>query len=136
KGSLEDGEGRQIDFKNCLIILTSNVGSSLIMQQCINQPVDQWHTTTQLIETLQPALHKSFKPAFLGRMRIVPYYPLHDDLLAQIIEHKLSKISQRISAQHGTQLSFSSDVIELILSRCTEVDTGARNIDHILNGSV
>ncbi len=136
KGSLEDGEGRQIDFKNCLIILTSNVGSSLIMQQCINQPVEQWPTTTQLIEALQPALHKSFKPAFLGRMRIVPYYPLHDDLLAQIIEHKLSKISQRITAQHGTQLSFSPDLIELILSRCTEVDTGARNIDHILNGSV
>lgn len=136
KGSLEDGEGRQIDFKNCLIILTSNVGSSLIMQQCINQPVENWPTTTQLIDLLQPSLHKSFKPAFLGRMRIVPYYPLHDDLLAQIIEHKLSKISQRIAAQHGTCLSFSPELIELILSRCTEVDSGARNIDNILSGSV
>ena len=136
KGSLEDGEGRQIDFKNCLIILTSNVGSSLIMQQCINQPVESWPTTTQLIDLLQPSLHKNFKPAFLGRMRIVPYYPLHDDLLAQIIEHKLSKISQRIAAQHSTRLSFSTDLIELILSRCTEVDSGARNIDNILSGSV
>ena len=136
KGSLEDGEGRQIDFKNCLIILTSNVGSSLIMQQCINQPVESWPTTTQLIDLLQPSLHKNFKPAFLGRMRIVPYYPLHDDLLAQIIEHKLSKISQRIAAQHGTCLSFSPELIELILSRCTEVDSGARNIDNILSGSV
>ncbi len=136
KGSLEDGEGRQIDFKNCLIILTSNVGSSLIMQQCINQPVESWPTTTQLIDLLQPSLHKNFKPAFLGRMRIVPYYPLHDDLLAKIIEHKLSKISQRIAAQHSTRLSFSTDLIELILSRCTEVDSGARNIDNILSGSV
>ena len=136
KGSLEDGEGRQIDFKNCLIILTSNVGSSLIMQQCINQPVESWPTTTQLIDLLQPSLHKNFKPAFLGRMRIVPYYPLHDDLLAQIIEHKLSKISQRIAAQHSTRLNFSTDLIELILSRCTEVDSGARNIDNILSGSV
>ena len=136
KGSLEDGEGRQIDFKNCLIILTSNVGSSLIMQQCINQPVDTWPNSSQIIESLQPSLHKSFKPAFLGRMRIVPYYPLHDDLLAQIIEHKLLKINQRIFEQHGTQLSFSQDLVELILSRCTEVDSGARNIDNILNGSV
>lgn len=136
KGSLEDGEGRQIDFKNCLIILTSNVGSSVIIQHCLNKPVEEWPTEQELTELLQPSLHKHFKPAFLGRMRVVPYFPLHDDLLAQIIEHKLSKIIARIAAQHTTTLSYSPDLIELILSRCTEVDTGARNIDNILNSSI
>jgi type VI secretion system protein VasG len=136
KGTLEDGEGRLIDFKNCLILLTSNVGSSLIMQQCINQPVEAWPNETQLVESIKPALYKNFKPAFLGRMRITPYFPLHDDLLVQIIEHKLSKIAARLNAQHKSSLGFSSALVDLILSRCTEVDSGARNIDNILNGTV
>lgn len=136
KGTLEDGEGRLIDFKNCLILLTSNVGSSVIMQQCINKPVEDWPNEQQLVEALLPALYKNFKPAFLGRMRLTPYFPLHDDLLIQIIEHKLAKIATRMLTQHQTSLGFSSALVELVLSRCTEVDSGARNIDHILNSSV
>ncbi|GAC1370007.1 MAG: type VI secretion system ATPase TssH [Aquirhabdus sp.] len=136
KGSLEDGEGRQIDFRNCLIILTSNVGSSTIMQHCINQSVEDRPEPTQMLELLQPSLHKAFKPAFLGRMTVIPFYPMHDDLLAEIIEHKLSKIVKRLHQRHRAILSYDEDLIDLILARCTEVDSGARNIDHILSGTV
>ncbi|MDH0032149.1 MULTISPECIES: type VI secretion system ATPase TssH [unclassified Acinetobacter] len=136
KGMLEDGEGRLIDFKNTTILLTSNTGSSAIMQACLNQPVEQWPSAEDLIEQLKPSLYKQFKPAFIGRMRIVPYLPLHDDLLVQIIQHKLGKIVARIKKQYATQVEYSEDLIELLLNRCTEVDSGARNVDNILNSSV
>ncbi|MBA4069417.1 MAG: type VI secretion system ATPase TssH, partial [Acinetobacter sp.] len=136
KGMLEDSEGRLIDFKNTTILLASNVGSSAIMQACLNQPVENWPDANRLIELLKPSLYQQFKPAFLGRMQIVPYYPLHDELLIQIIQHKLGKITRRIQQQYVTQVTYSGDLLELLLSRCTEVDSGARNIDHILNASV
>lgn len=136
KGMLEDGEGRLIDFKNTTILLTSNVGSSAIMQACLNHPPEHWPSAKELIEQLKPSLYQQFKPAFLGRMQIVPYFPLHDDLLLKIIEHKLGKIIQRIQTQYQTEVTYSDDLLELILSRCTEVDSGARNVDHILNASV
>ena len=136
KGTLEDGEGRLIDFKNTTILLTSNTGSSAIMQACLNQPVEQWPSAEELLNQLKPSLYQQFKPAFLGRMRIVPYFPLHDDLLIQIIEHKLSKVIQRLQQQYQTQVQYSEDVPELLLSRCTEVDSGARNVDHILNATI
>lgn len=136
KGMLEDGEGRIIDFKNTTILLTSNTGSSAIMQACLNQPVEDWPNAEDLIEHLKPSLYKQFKPAFIGRMRIVPYFPLHDDLLVRIIKHKLGKIIQRIENQYATAVEYSDDLVELLLSRCTEVDSGARNVDNILNSSV
>jgi type VI secretion system protein VasG len=136
KGTLEDGEGRLIDFKNTTILLTSNVGSTAIMQACINQPVDTWPSAENLIEHLKPSLYKQFKPAFLGRMQIVPYLPLHDDLLVEIIHHKISKITARLEKQYQTKVHYTDDLVELLLSRCTEVDSGARNIDHILNATV
>jgi type VI secretion system protein VasG len=136
KGTLEDGEGRVIDFKNTTILLTSNTGSNAIMQACLNQPVEEWPSAEELSEQLKPSLYKQFKPAFLGRMRIVPYFPLHDDLLVRIIEHKIGKITARLEKQYATKVTYSDDLIELILSRCTEVDSGARNVDNILNASV
>lgn len=136
KGVLEDGEGRIIDFKNTTILLTSNAGSSTIMQACLPVPVEEWPSAEDLLEQLKPSLYKQFKPAFLGRMRIVPYYPLHDDLLIRIIHHKIGKITARIEKQYQTKVEYSDDVVELILSRCTEVDSGARNVDNILNSSV
>ncbi|MDV2442018.1 type VI secretion system ATPase TssH [Acinetobacter gerneri] len=136
KGMLEDGEGRVIDFKNTIILLTSNAGSSSIMQACLNQPLEEWPDHNAILDVIKPHLYKQFKPAFLGRMQVVPYFPLHDDLLAQIIEYKLAKIIQRIKTQYAIDIHYQSDLIELILSRCTEVDSGARNIDHILNSSV
>ena len=136
KGVLEDGEGRLIDFKNTTILLTSNAGSSSIMQACLNQPVEEWPSAEELLEHLKPSLYKQFKPAFLGRMRIVPYFPLHDDLLVRIIHHKLGKITARIEKQYQTKVEYSDNLVELLLSRCTEVDSGARNVDHILSSSV
>lgn len=136
KGMLEDGEGRLIDFKNTTILLTSNVGSSAMMQACLNQPRENWPDANTLIDQLKPSLYQQFKPAFLGRMQIVPYYPLHDELLIRIIQHKLAKIIQRIQQQYAMQVTYNEDVLELLLSRCTEVDSGARNIDHILNASI
>ncbi|HRM31549.1 MAG TPA: type VI secretion system ATPase TssH, partial [Acinetobacter johnsonii] len=136
KGTLEDGEGRIIDFKNTTIILTSNVGSNAIMQACLNQPIETWPTAESLAEQLKPSLYKQFKPAFLGRMRIVPYFPLHDDLLVQIIHHKIKKITSRLEKQYQTKVQYSEELVELLLSRCTEVDSGARNVDHILNASI
>jgi type VI secretion system protein VasG len=136
KGILEDSEGRVIDFKNTTILLTSNVGSNIFMQACLNQTVQQWPDAEALIEQLKPSLYQQFKPAFLGRMRIIPYYPLSDELLVQIIQHKLERITRRIQQQYATQVSHSEAVLELLLSRCTEVDSGARNIDHILNASI
>lgn len=136
KGTLEDGEGRVIDFKNTTILLTSNTGSSAIMQACINQPVNEWPNAEELLAQLKPSLYKQFKPAFLGRTRIVPYFPLHDDLLLQIIEHKLQKITTRLSQQYGCQVQYSDQVLELLLDRCTEVDSGARNADNILNSTI
>ncbi|MCT8088285.1 type VI secretion system ATPase TssH [Acinetobacter sp. C_4_1] len=136
KGMLEDGEGRLIDFKNTTILLTSNVGSNVIMQACLNSTVETWPTAEQLTEHLKPSLYQHFKPAFLGRMRIVPYLPLHDELLLRIIRHKLDKITARLEQQYTTTVSYSEGLIELLLSRCTEVDSGARNVDNILNSSI
>lgn len=136
KGMIEDSEGRLIDFKNTIILLTSNVGSSVIMQACLNSAVEEWPTAEQLIEHLKPSLYQQFKPAFLGRMRVVPYFPLHDELLLSIIKHKLGKITARLEQQYITKLSYSENLIELLLSRCTEVDSGARNVDNILNSFV
>ncbi|WP_180075831.1 type VI secretion system ATPase TssH [Acinetobacter sp. YH12106] len=136
KGMLEDGEGRLIDFKNTTILLTSNVGSSAMMQACLNQPRENWPDANTLIDQLKPSLYQQFKPAFLGRMQIVPYYPLHDELLIRIIQHKLAKIIQRIQQQYAMQVTYNENVLELLLSRCTEIDSGARNIDHILNASI
>ncbi|MEC7119165.1 MAG: type VI secretion system ATPase TssH [Pseudomonadota bacterium] len=136
KGWMEDGEGRYIDFKNCLIILTSNIASSNIMQACINQPVAQRPSFEALGELIRPALYKAFKPAFLGRLGVIAYYPMTDEMLVNIIELKLSQLQARLQQHYRVPLTYQDDVVEVILARCTEVDTGARNIDHILNGSV
>ncbi|OAL79147.1 ClpV1 family T6SS ATPase [Acinetobacter sp. SFB] len=136
KGMFEDGEGRLIDFKNTTILLTSNAGSSDIMKACLNLSVEKWPTAEELIDHLKPSLYQQFKPAFLGRMRVVPYFPLPDELLLRIIKHKLNKITARLEQQYSSKVSYSEDLIELVLSRCTEVDSGARNIDNILNSSV
>ena len=136
KGVMDDAEGREIDFRNTLIILTSNVGSQLIMRECLNKPAEEVPTPEALAELLRPQLYKAFKPAFLGRMRTVPYFPLSDDVLARIVALKLSRIGKRIAANHKADFQFDESLIDAVLARCTEVDSGARNVDHILNGSL
>lgn len=136
KGVMDDAEGREIDFRNTLIILTSNVGSSAIMQACLNKSAEERPDPEALQELLAPQLYKAFKPAFLGRMKTIAYYPVDDDALARIIGLKLGRIAQRVQANHRAVFEWDEALVEAVLARCTEVDTGARNVDHILNGTL
>ncbi len=136
KGTMDDAEGRAIDFRNTLIILTSNVGSSAVMQACLNKSAEELPDAHALAELLRSQLYKTFKPAFLGRMKVVPYYPISDDVLAGIIELKLERIRRRIEANHGAVFEWDDSLVDAVLARCTEVDSGARNVDHILNGTL
>ncbi|KLJ01993.1 type VI secretion system ATPase TssH [Luteimonas sp. FCS-9] len=136
KGAMDDAEGREIDFRNTLIILTSNVGSAQIMQACLNRPPAEIPDAETLAEALRPVLMQRFKPAFLGRMKVVPYYPVDDDALARIITLKLERIRARIARNHKAAFAWDDALVEAVLARCTEVDSGARNVDHILNGTL
>ncbi|NMG77543.1 type VI secretion system ATPase TssH [Aromatoleum diolicum] len=136
KGVLDDSEGREIDFRNTLIILTSNVGSGQIMQACLNKPADQLPSADALAEALRAVLYQTFKPAFLGRMKVVPYYPISDEVLAEIIRLKLRRIGERIAANHKAVFLWDEVAVDAVLQRCTETDSGARNVDHILNGTL
>lgn len=146
KGMMDDAEGREIDFRNTVIILTSNAGSQHIMQACFEQdealggsvmkPADALPDADALAEVLRPTLYKTFKPAFVGRTKVVPYYPLNDDVLADVIKLKLARIAARVRDNHRAELNYDDALIDMVLARCTEVDTGARAVDHILNGSL
>ncbi|NHZ43714.1 type VI secretion system ATPase TssH [Massilia aquatica] len=136
KGVMDDAEGREIDFKNTIIILTSNVASSAMMQACLNKTPEEMPTPEQLEDMIRPHLMKQFKPAFLGRLKVIPYYPLGDDALVKIIELKMRKIAQRIAANHKAEFTYDEALVDAVLARCTEVDSGARNVDNILNGTL
>ncbi|MBS0430396.1 MAG: type VI secretion system ATPase TssH [Proteobacteria bacterium] len=136
KGTMDDAEGREIDFRNTLIILTSNVGSAQIMQSCLNKGEAERPDPEALAEALRPVLMKSFKPAFLGRMKTVAFYPIGDEVLAEIITLKLGRIRERIAANHKASFEWDDALVESVLARCTEVDSGARNVDHILGGTL
>ncbi|GIU83140.1 MAG: type VI secretion system ATPase TssH [Acidobacteria bacterium] len=134
KGVLEDGEGREIDFKNCIILLTSNVGSSTIMKLCADPETKP--EPDGLLEAIKPELLKAFKPALLGRMTVVPYYPISDDIMRLIIKLQLSRIAERVLENHKAQFSYDDSVVETILKRCTDVDSGARNVHNIINNTL
>ncbi len=136
KGWMDDAEGREIDFRNTLILLTSNTGSAALMQACLNKPPSERPDPQALVEGLRPQLYKAFKPAFIGRCKVVPFYPLDDDTLAAVIRLKLQRIAARVAAQHRAELQFDDAFVEALLARCTEVDTGARSIDHQLGSSL
>lgn len=131
KGHMKDGEGRDIDFKNTVIIMTSNAGTDLIMSLCSDPE------TRPTPEALGTALHeellKTFKPAFLGRITVIPYFPLEDQIMRRIIRLKLGKVARRVSENYNARLDYTDAVVDAIAARCTEVDTGARNVDKILN---
>ncbi len=134
KGVLEDGEGRVIDFKNCIILLTSNVGTETFMKLCADP--DTKPEPDGLVEAIKPELVKAFKPALLGRMVTVPFYPISDDILRLIIRLQLRKIKNRIMDNHGAQFSYDDSVIDTVAKRCTDVDSGARNVYNILTGTL
>ena len=136
KGVMDDAEGRQIDFRNTIIIATSNAASAQMMQACLNKSAAEMPTPAQLAELIRPQLMKHFKPAFLGRLTVVPFYPIGDEVLASIIKLKLDRIARRIDANHQAAFSYDEALVNAVLARCTEVDSGARNVDTILNGTL
>ena len=130
KGWMEDGEGRYIDFKNTVIILTSNVGSDLIASMC-NDP-ELMPSPEALAKAVREPLLGKFPAALLGRLTVVPYYPISDAMLEQIIRLQMRRIQTRIEANHGAQFEFDDSAVQLIRERCIEVESGARMIDGIL----
>lgn len=140
KGTMEDGEGREVDFRNTIIILTSNVGTNIIMKAVEHGvTVDskkRQPTPEDLMELLRADLQRAFKPAFLGRLTVVPYFPVKDAIMRQIVELKLNKVRQRLLTNHGAVLSYDAALVDMIVARCTEVDSGARDADAIISRSV
>jgi len=134
KGQMEDGEGRQIDFKNTIIVLTSNAATNSIAK--LSADPEQTPDWQDLVAAIKPELNRVFKPAFLGRLVVIPYFPIRDEALKKIIGLKLAKIQKRLSESHKVQLSYSDEVVDEIANRCTEVESGARNVDNILTNTL
>jgi len=134
KGWMEDGEGRAIDFRNTIILLTSNVGSELIMSMCrdpANPPAPE-----ALARALRGPLLDVFPAALLGRLVAVPYYPLSDAMMADIVRLQLTRIRRRVADNHGIPFDYDDDAVKLIVSRCTEAESGGRVIDALLTNTV
>ncbi|RJS14494.1 type VI secretion system ATPase TssH [Corallococcus sp. H22C18031201] len=133
KGMLTDGEGRAVDFKNTVIILTSNLGSDLVMRMFEdgNTP-----TSEQVMTTIRPVLSKHFKPALLARMTIVPYGPVQRDVMREIAQMKLDKLVGRLRSAHGVETTLAPELLDELARRCTESEMGARNMEQILQGSL
>ncbi|HZW19950.1 type VI secretion system ATPase TssH [Noviherbaspirillum sp.] len=134
KGRMEDGEGRMIDFRNTIILLTSNVGSDLVMNLCKDPELVP--DPEALATALRDPLLKVFPPALLGRIVTIPYYPLSDAMLGDIVRLQLDRIVRRVQENHGIPLSYGDEVVRLVASRCTELESGGRMIDAILTNTV
>ena len=134
KGRMEDGEGRMIDFKNTIILLTSNAGSELVMNMCKDPELlpDPESLATAMAEPLQ----KIFPPALLGRLVVIPYYPLTDDMLGQIVRLQLNRIKKRVAENHKIPFEYTDDVVKLVVRRCNNAESGGRIIDSILTNTV
>jgi type VI secretion system protein VasG len=130
KGQMEDGEGRRIDFKNTIILLTTNVGSDLIMNMC--KDPDLMPGVDGLQKSLREPMLKVFPAALLGRITVIPYYPLSDDMIRRIARLQLGRIERRIRDNHEAEFAVDDAVLDLIVSRCTELESGGRMIDAIL----
>lgn len=133
KGSLADGEGRNIDFKNTVLFLTSNLASDVITQLCDGDEPPDMETMTSAI---RPILSNHFKPALLARMTVVPYLILGPEVIKDIVALKLDKVAKRLKDTHKMAFTYTGEVVDQIAQRCTEVETGARNIDYILHGTI
>ncbi|MEW8401087.1 MAG: type VI secretion system ATPase TssH [Candidatus Thiodiazotropha sp.] len=134
KGWMEDGEGRHIDFKNTLILLTSNVGTEMIDNLC--KDPELMPEPDAIAGSLRDPLLKVFPAALLGRLVVIPYYPLSDEILARVVRLQLGRIESRIEENHGIPLSYDDSVVTLIIDRCTEVESGARMVDAILTNTL
>ncbi|WP_137175148.1 type VI secretion system ATPase TssH [Massilia sp. HP4] len=134
KGYMEDGEGRFIDFRNTLIILTTNAGTELISRLC--QDRELVPNPESMARALRAPLLEVFPPALLGRLVTIPYYPLSDAMLGQIVRLQLGRITKRVEARYGIPFEYGEDVVDLVISRCTESESGGRMIDAILTNTM
>jgi type VI secretion system protein VasG len=130
KGVMEDGEGRLIDFKNTIILLTTNLGSDLITN--LAKEPEMMPSPEGMAKALRPSLLKVFPAALLGRLVVIPYYPLSDAMLKSIIRLQLSRVQQRLGQARDISLVYDDPVVDLIASRCTELESGGRMVDAIL----
>jgi type VI secretion system protein VasG len=134
KGMLQDDKGNDVNFKNTIIIMTSNVGTDTIMKVCADP--DTQPDAEGLASVLRPDLEKVFKPALLGRLTVVPYFPLSDEVIRQIVTLQLRRIGERMRENHRAMFSYDDALVTTIAGRCKEVQSGARNVDHILTGTL
>jgi type VI secretion system protein VasG len=134
KGRMEDGEGRDIDFRNTIILLTSNVGTDLIMS--MTRDPELMPAPEGIAKALRDPLLKVFPAALLGRLVVIPYFPLSDAMLANIVRLQLNRISKRVIEHHKIPFAYDEEAVSLIVSRCTEVESGGRMIDAILTNTV
>ena len=134
KGYMEDGEGRFIDFKNTLILLTTNAGTDLIASLC--KDPDLMPDPEGMTKALREPLLKIFPPALLGRLVAIPYYPLSDEMLGRIVKLQLNRIKKRVEARYKIPFSYGEDIVKLVVSRCTESESGGRMIDAILTNTM
>jgi type VI secretion system protein VasG len=134
KGWMEDGEGRVIDFKNTLILLTTNAGTDTIAALCSDPELMPDHEG--MAKALREPLLKIFPPALLGRLVTIPYYPLSDEMLGKIVKLQLGRIKKRVEAHYKIPFNCSDEVVKLVVSRCTETESGGRMIDAILTNTM
>ncbi|MEY1556980.1 type VI secretion system ATPase TssH [Yoonia sp. R2331] len=136
KGIMEDGSGRPINFKNCLILLTSNVGTDVIMDATDQGRKNDEIDSEALAETLKPATLDVFPPALMGRIVTIPYFPLSTEALHGITNLKLKSVIKRLKEAHGANMTFSKDVLDHIVEQCRDPDSGGRMIDNIITNSI
>ncbi|MGN6235611.1 AAA family ATPase, partial [Dyella sp.] len=134
KGVMEDGEGRQIDFKNTLILLTTNAGTDMIAGLC--KDPELMPEPEGIAKALREPLLKIFPPALLGRLVTIPYYPLSPAMLGEIVKLQLGRIKKRIEGRYKIPFEYGDDVVKLVVERCTESESGGRMIDAILTNSM
>jgi type VI secretion system protein VasG len=132
KGTIKDGEGQDIDFKNTLIIMTTNAATHSMSQYFGKKDVDE----NELLEAIRPELLEDFRPAFLGRSTIVPYFPLSQEVLSKIIAINLNKIEKRLMDHYKAKMIYGAEVMSYLLEKCTDPDTGARNAENVINKSL
>jgi type VI secretion system protein VasG len=133
KGALTDSEGREVDFKNTLVILTSNLATDLVMA-AFDDP--ERPNVEDVAKAIRPVLSKHFKPALLARMTIVPFAPLPKEVLREIVELKLRGLTRRLQESHKIATTFAPELLDGLVARCTEAETGARNVDHVLRSGL
>lgn len=133
KGTLADGEGREINFRDTVLFLTSNLASDIIARHCAGSKRPD---PKVLVEAIRPVLSQHFKPALLARMTIVPFYQLDPAFMKEIVTLRMEKLAERLRESNKMELVYSPEVLKRIASRCQEVETGARTIDHIMRGTI